>query len=342
MLIAPDKFKGTLSALEVAEAMGRAAASLGIQTLKVPLADGGEGIVSVLGGPNRTSEVSGPLEEKVIAPWRLENGTAVIELASASGLTLVGGASKNNPLKATSRGTGELIAEAITAGASRIIVGAGGSACTDGGLGAVEVLTNYAPLDGSRGYQLTIACDVQTPFLEAAEVFGPQKGATPHQVVELTGTLQLLVQQYKEEFGVHVNSIRGSGAAGGFAGGMAALGALTVDGFELIAREIDFETSLRKCDFVLTGEGSLDQTSFEGKVVGSVLTLAMDIGIPCGVVAGRIAENVKGDFFSASLVSMYGATQAMNATAKSVESATGEILKQFLSQLSDTNRGEKI
>ena len=322
--------------------MGRAATALGIQTIQVPLADGGEGTVSVLGGANRNSEVSGPLGEKVIARWRLADGTAIIEMASASGLTLVGGASKNDPLKATSRGTGELIAEAIKAGASRIIVGAGGSACTDGGLGAVEILKHYAPFDGTRGYELIIACDVQTPFLEAAEVFGPQKGASPHQVVELTSTLKLLAKQYREEFGVNVNSIRGSGAAGGFAGGMAALGASIVDGFELIAREINFEASLQKCDFVLTGEGSLDQSSFEGKVVGSVLARAMEIGVPCGVIAGRIAENVKGDFFSASLVSMYGATQAMNETAQSVESATGEILKQFLSMHPVSNRGEKI
>lgn len=330
VLISPDKFKGTMTALEVASAMAQGADAHGIKSVQVPLADGGEGLVDVFGGKNRVSNVTGPLGEKVDAGWRLEEGRAIIEMASASGLTLIGGALKNDPMSASSIGTGQLIAFAIEAGATHIIVGAGGSACTDGGVGAVEILRPYAPLDGSRGVLLHVACDVQTLFLQAAEMFGSQKGATPIQIQELTKSLSAVAKKYKDEFMVDVTLLPGSGAAGGFAGGMAALGASIVNGFDLVAEELDFDSHLRKCDFVLTGEGSLDQSSFEGKVVGSVLARAKEFAIPCGVIAGRIAGNVKGDFDSVSLVDQYGSTKAMNEAAKLVESSTYDLLQDFL------------
>src|SRR5205823_3062176 len=148
---------------------------------ELPLADGGEGTLDALGGANRLSRVTGPLGEPVEAEWRLGHGDAVIEMARASGLTLAGGRERNDPLAATARGTGELIAAAIAAGAERILVAVGGSATTDGGLGAVEAL-GWEPFRT----EVEVACDVRTPFLEAARVFGPQKGADPAQVEELT------------------------------------------------------------------------------------------------------------------------------------------------------------
>ena len=143
----------------------------------------------------------GPLGDPVSAPWRLRNGTAVIEMALASGLALVGGPDDNDPIAATTHGTGELIAAALDAGAKRIIVGMGGSATTDGGLGAVRAVWVPGRL---RGVQLVAACDVRTAFVDAARVFAPQKGATPAQVALLTRRLERLVEVYRRDFGVDV------------------------------------------------------------------------------------------------------------------------------------------
>lgn len=335
VLIAPDKFKSTLSSAQVANAMARGIKSLGMNFVQMPLADGGEGTVDILGGVNRETIVTGPLGEEVLAGWHLDGHSAVIEMASASGLTLAGGSQKNDPINATSSGTGQLILAAMNAGARRIIVGAGGSACTDGGRGALEILKDYGRLDGSQGVELIIAADVQTPFLEAATIFGRQKGATPNQIDRLTRFLRLLARQYQQEFNIDVTKIRGSGAAGGFAGGMAVLGAKIENGFELVAREIGFEKALANSDFVLTGEGLLDSTSFEGKVVGSVITKAKEAKVPVGVIAGRIAERINRDFPSMSLVEEFGGVRAMTAAAESIEDATRQVIQQFRASLID-------
>src|SRR5450631_435103 len=140
VVAAPDKFRGTATAREVAAAVGRAAQAAGWTCDQVPVADGGEGILEVLGGRARYARVAGPLGEPVDAEWRLDGSTAVIEMAKASGLALVGGAEGNDPVRASTAGTGQLIAAAVLAGARRIVVGMGGSATTDGGLGALNVL----------------------------------------------------------------------------------------------------------------------------------------------------------------------------------------------------------
>src|SRR4051812_35540630 len=164
-------------------------------------------------------------------------GTAVIEMARASGLTLVGGPAKNDAMAASTIGTGELIDMALDAGAKKIIVCLGGSATTDGGYGALRAI--HAP-HRLRGVNLLIACDVRTKFVDAAEVFGPQKGATPAQVKLLTGRLQRLAQIYQEEYGVDVRDIEGTGAAGGIAGALVALGGGPVPGVHLGAAERRF------------------------------------------------------------------------------------------------------
>src|SRR5947208_11999021 len=210
LLAAPDKFRGTLTAREAAAALAAGAEQASWTAVELPLADGGEGTLDVLGGGNRRTLVSGPLGEPVEAGWRLEeDATALIEAAQACGLTLAGGPEENDPLRATSRGVGELVATAIAAGAERIVVCVGGVASTDGGVGAVEALPSPLPVP------LDVACDVEARFLEAADVFAPQKGASPEQVQVLRERLARL----------DVPDLPGSGAAGGLAGGLAAIGA---------------------------------------------------------------------------------------------------------------------
>jgi len=215
VVAAPDKFRATGSATQIAAAVARAVARHGGSTTVLPMADGGEGTLDVLGGPNRTTVVEGPLGGPVDAAWRLEGGTAVIEMARASGIALVGGSADNRPLDATTTGTGQLILDAGEKGARRLIVGLGGSATTDGGLGALAAMGSPARF---RGVELLVACDVRTRFVEAAEVFGPQKGASPAQVRMLRGRLERLVQVYEEKYGVAVGNLSRSGAAGGLAG----------------------------------------------------------------------------------------------------------------------------
>ena len=193
VVAAPDKFRGTVTAADVAAAIGRAARSVGARCQEVPVADGGEGTLAALGGPNRDSLVTGPLGDPVHAGWRLHGPLAVIEMAQASGLALVGGPDGNDPIAASTTGTGELVAEAVESGARRVVVGMGGSATTDGGFGALRALY---PLPRLRGVEIVVACDVRTRFLDAAEVFAPQKGASPAQVELLRRRLERLAQLY--------------------------------------------------------------------------------------------------------------------------------------------------
>ena len=222
VLAALDKFRGTLTAPEATSAVAAACWELGVDCDEAPLSDGGEGLLDVFGGGNRTSVVSGPLGMPVEAAWRIDRRTAVIEMARASGLALAGGAGGNDPLAATTRGTGELIAKAIEQGARTVLVGLGGSATTDGGLGAIEALGSPARLGPVA---LQVACDVRTRFVDAAAVFAPQKGATPAQVRLLRARLERLAERYVADYDVDVRDVDGTGAAGGLAGGLLAVGA---------------------------------------------------------------------------------------------------------------------
>jgi glycerate kinase len=212
-------------------------------------------------------------------------------MASASGLILAGGAEGNDPLNATTRGTGELIAASLARGATRIIVGLGGSATTDGGLGAVEAIGSPARL---AGISLEAATDVRTLFVDAARVFGPQKGATPAQVAFLEARLRGLAERYRDTYGVDVEHVAGAGAAGGLGGGLLALGASIVGGFDLIADELRLYEEIERADVVVTGEGRLDAQSFEGKVVGGVAEMAAEAGVALVVIAGEVASELAG------------------------------------------------
>ena len=283
VLAAPDKFRGTAAASEIAAAVAVAAEAASASCDQAPMADGGEGTLDALGGPTRSSVVTGPLGEPVTAPWRLSRGTAVIEMALASGLAVAGGASANDPLSATTAGTGELIAEAVGAGARRVVVAVGGSATTDGGLGALQALPSEARM---RGVEIVVACDVRTPFLDAAAVYGPQKGASPAQVELLSRRLTRLAQVYLHDHGVDVTELPCAGAAGGLAGGLAARGASLVNGFEVVADELGLHERITDADLVVTGEGRYDTTSLEGKVVGGVAQSAAQSGIAVLALVG--------------------------------------------------------
>jgi glycerate 2-kinase len=279
-----DKFRGSATAAEVCAAIAAGARANGVECDEVPMADGGEGFLDVLGGSNRTLVVTGPLGDPVVAGWRLRrDGTAIVEMARASGLSLVGGAEGNDPISASTYGTGELIAAALEQGARRILVGVGGSATTDGGLGAQRALY---PAHRLRGVELVVACDVDTRFVDAAAVFAPQKGASRAQVELLTNRLARLVQVYRDEHGVDVSEAAGAGAAGGLAGGLLALGADLVEGFEVVAEEVGLADHLDGADLVVTGEGHLDEQSFDGKVVGGVAAMARDAGVPVLAIVG--------------------------------------------------------
>jgi len=324
VVAAVDKFRGTATALEVARAVGHACWELGHDCDEVPVADGGEGTLEALGGSNRRSVVTGPLGDPVEAPWRLHRGTAVIEMARASGLALVGGASGNDALAASTVGTGELIDHALDAGAKKIIVCLGGSATTDGGLGAVQAI--HAP-QRLRGVSLLVACDVRTTFLDAAAVFGPQKGATPAQVRLLAGRLERLADLYVERYGVDVRGVEGAGAAGGLAGALAALGGRLLPGFDLVADEVDLHDRVAAADLVVTGEGHLDAQSFEGKVVGGVQELAAELGVPVAAVVGDADPDVADRIRHVSLVATFGAERAMAEPLGCIEQATLQLLR---------------
>jgi glycerate kinase len=326
VVAAPDKFRGTASARAVAAAVARAARSVGWEADEVPVSDGGEGFCDVFGGRRHALRVRGPLGVPVDAEWRmLDDGrTAVVEMALASGLTLAGGAEGNDPMRATTAGTGELIAAAVKAGARRILIGMGGSATTDGGLAALEVLEPHARL---AGVDLSVACDVRTRFVEAAEVFAPQKGASPSQVRLLTRRLERLTQVYLDRFGIDVSDLAGAGAAGGLAGGLAAVGATLVSGIDLVADVVELADRLEGADLVVTGEGFVDEESFHGKVVGGVLALAAEAGVPVLVVAGDVL--VDPPVPHRSLVAEFGDTASRTDTLRCVaEIVTDELRRR--------------
>lgn len=328
-VVCPDKFRGTLTAAEAAAALARGLETAGFETRQVPLADGGEGTLATLlaarGGGRRRTVVCGPLGEPLEAEWAvLPDGTAVVESALASGLTLA--QPVNDPLAATSRGTGELIAAALRSGARRVLVTVGGSAMTDGGLGAVDALGWSL-----RGVRLTVACDTEIPFLEAARTFGPQKGATPAQVALLTRRLERLAGVYRERTGVDVTGLTHGGAAGGLAGGLATLGARLEPGFDVVAGAAGLEVALAGADLVVTGEGCFDPTSLGAKVVGSVLAWTEGQGGLCrAVVAGRVDEDARAASPAGVLVlaltdRVWSADEAMERAALLAEEAAVEV-----------------
>jgi glycerate 2-kinase len=318
VVIAPDKFKGSLTASQVAEAMARGAirAAPGSSVDLVPMADGGEGTVDALVAATRGSyghaEVTGPLGEPVTARFGLlgDGRTAAIEMAAASGLVLVP-PERRNPLMASTRGTGELLLAAIAAGARRVIIGIGGSATNDGGAGLGQAL-GYRLLDsqgrlariepsGRRpeldGIALAVACDVSNPLCGpagASAVYAPQKGATPAMVEQLDANLAHFASIVARDLGISIRDLPGSGAAGGLGGGLVAFaGGRLEGGVDLVIDAVNLAARLAGADLCLTGEGSLDAQSAFGKTPVGVARLARSIGCPTLALAGSIGPGAE-------------------------------------------------
>jgi len=281
VLVAPDSFKGTLSAQQVAQAIGRGLSRAGLSGDLAPVADGGEGTMTVLadhlGGETVTVSAHDPLGREVAASFALlgDGRTALVEVAAASGLALLTPAERD-PEAASSAGTGELIVAALAHGATHVLVAAGGSASTDGGAGAIGAIKAGG---GLRGARLSVLCDVRTPFEQAAATFGPQKGADAAAVARLARRL--------EAFGLP-RGVPMSGAAGGLAGGLwATLDAKLVAGAPFVLEALDFDARMLAASAVIVGEGRLDATSLEGKIVAEVATRARQHGVPAHAIVGR-------------------------------------------------------
>jgi glycerate 2-kinase len=286
--------------------------------------------------------VTGPLGAPVEAEWRLIDGagrdgrpTAVVEMARAAGRALVPRPRRDDPVRATTAGVGQLLLAARDAGARRMVVGCGGSATTDGGLGAYEAVGSP---DALRGVELVVASDVTTRFGDAATVFGPQKGATPAQVAELGRRLTEVAARYRRETGVDVTGVPGGGAAGGLAGGLVALGARIEPGFDLVAGLVGLADRLEGADLAITGEGHLDPPSLRGKVPGGVLHLARARGgrgkplpvlcIAGGADAALLAAPPHG-LEVVSLTARFGQARARAETGALISLVTAEALPRF-------------
>ena len=328
IVIAPDSYKESLSALEVAQAVeaGFRQVFPDADYVLVPVADGGEGTVDAMvaatGGRKETVTVSGPLGEPVEAFYGLtgDGDTAVIEMAAASGLALVP-PDRRNPLLTNSRGTGELIRAALDAGARRFILGIGGSATNDGGAGMVQALgvrlldLEGRELDGSGGdlarleridvsgldprlaeCRIEVACDVDNPLTGArgaSAVFGPQKGATPEMVQALDANLARLARIVGRDLGVAVDTVPGAGAAGGMGAAMLAFfGATLKPGIEIVTAAVDLDTHVRDADLVITGEGRIDFQTVHGKTPIGVARVAKRHGKPVIGIAGSLGADV--------------------------------------------------
>jgi glycerate kinase len=321
VVLAPDKFKGSLTAAEVAAAVAAGMLDVvpGVETIMLPVADGGDGTVAAAlsaGFDKIIVDAVGPTGERMQAPYALDGDRAVVELAAVVGLSMLPGG-RLDPMGASTYGLGLVIADAIRRGATTIVLGLGGSASTDGGAGMVQALgarlldvhgrdlahggdhlvhldrLDLAPLRATLGAAtIIVATDVDNPLLGprgAAAVFGPQKGASPPQVAELEGGLRYWSQLVSDATGREDAERTGAGAAGGT--GFAALALLDAEikpGIELILDLIDFDRRIAGADLVVTGEGSLDDQSLAGKAPVGVARAAARGGIPVVAVAGRL------------------------------------------------------
>ena len=284
-LLCPASLKGVLSARDAAAALADGVRTAGAEAVEVPVADGGEGTAdalhAALGGEWREAVVSDPLGRPVSARWLLlPGGCAVVEAASAIGLPLLA-AGERDPLVASSRGLGELVLAVLRGGAGSLLLGLGGSATVDGGAGLREVLRELvAPT--------TVLCDVRTILGDAARLFGPQKGASPDDVVVLERRIAKIVEL------VPYAELPGSGAAGGLGAALAALGAELVPGASAVLDLVGFDEQLRDADLVVTGEGQVDETTAEGKAPGVVAARCAAAGVRCVVFGGRVVRALAG------------------------------------------------
>jgi glycerate kinase len=370
IVVAPDSFKGSRTTIEVANHIEKGIRKVfqNAEIVKIPIADGGEGTVDALvlgaGGVVREKEVMGPLGEKVIGKYGiLHNGIAVLELASASGLTLVPD-DKKNPLITTSYGTGQLIMAAIEEGCHKLIIGLGGSATNDGGVGLAQALgvsfkdengqelgfgggelSKLVKIDTSRldprvaECEIIIACDVSNPLCGktgASAIFGPQKGATPKLVELLDQNLAHFAKMIREHLGEDVIDIPGSGAAGGASVALMVFGKAKIcSGIQTVLDVTDIDRHLKDADLVITGEGKIDYQSVFGKVPVGIGQRAKRFQLPVLAIVGGIgvgAQDVYKYGVDAIMSIVNGAmplAEAMDRSAELIEDAAERSMRMI-------------
>jgi glycerate kinase len=372
MVIAPDKFKGSLTATEAARSMARGVrrAAPHAEIDEVPMADGGEGTVAALvaatEGSIREVEVTGPLGDRVQASFGVlgDRRTAVLEMASASGLSLVP-LERRDPLRASTRGTGELLLAAINSGARKVIVGIGGSATNDGGAGLGQALgfhlldsegRELGPGGGELGrlahidasshgvaldsVEIAVACDVTNPLCGpqgASAVYGPQKGADAAMVASLDRNLAHFAEILERDLHVGIRDIRGSGAAGGLGGGLVAFaGGRLQKGVDLVIEAVNLRNRLQGAVLCLTGEGALDAQSAYGKTAVGVARLARSLGCPTLCLAGSVGPGAEAvlnqgiDAYFSICPSPISLEDAITQAAALLENATAHVVRTFM------------
>jgi glycerate kinase len=376
LILAPDKFKATLTAPEAAEAMavGAGRALPAAELIQLPVADGGDGTVAVTvqaGGRPREVQVRDALGRPVPAHYAVLGGSAVIESAQACGLRRLP-VNPDTALTASSAGVGELMRAALDAGCRDLVIGLGGSACTDGGSGMARALgvrmtdatgrelpygggslAELATIDTSgldpRLAECTvrIACDVTNPLLGdtgAAPVFAPQKGAGPAEVARLAAGLAHYAELVRQARGIDVGRLPGGGAAGGLAAGLIAFaGGQIVSGIEYLLELLGFADRLAGCSLVITGEGCLDAQSLAGKAPAGVAELAGRHGVPVLAIAGRVeldaaALAAAGFVAGYSLTDAVGASRAEREAASALAEVTEQAVRQWWQRRSGAER----
>lgn len=354
IVIAPDSFKGTLTSVQVCEVIEKICCQYfpDLEIVKLPVADGGEGLVNAMlfscPGEKVTATVKDPLMRDIEAGYGiLADGTAVIEMASASGLPLLA-VGERNVLRTTTFGTGQLIGDALHRGCRKFILGIGGSATNDGGAGMAAALgINYCDevgrvilcggdlsgihridvtgmIDGLREAKFTIACDVNNPLYGpngAACIYGPQKGATPEQVEYLDQGLMNLSRLIIGEYQIDLQKIPGSGAAGGIAAPLIVFtGAKLSPGVDVILDALDFERQLENCDLVITGEGRSDAQSGMGKLLSGVGRRSKANGVPVIAISGTLQQGYEG-LYAEGIVAFFSTCREVCTLEQALENA---------------------
>jgi len=370
ILIAADSFKGALPAQAVCQAVADGLRDVwpDAEIERVPMADGGEGtvqaLVSATGGVERSATVRGPLQGELSAGFGLlgDGKTAVIEMAAASGLPLVP-SEQRDPLRTTTFGTGQLIQAALGCGVQRVIIGIGGSATVDGGVGCAQAvgvqfldaqgrlladglaggdLQRIARIDASqararlKAVEILVACDVNNPLCGpdgAAAVFGPQKGATAQMVEQLDAGLRHLAGLIRRDLGLSIAELQGAGAAGGLGAGLVAFcGARLKPGVGIVMEQLRLAERMAGCDLAITGEGRLDGQSVMGKTVSGVGQLARELGIPVVALVGSIGPDASRtlDIVDAYLCILDGPmslSHAMDGTASMLRATAANLAR---------------
>jgi glycerate kinase len=361
ILACPNAFKGSLTAGQAAAAIAEGAArasgaGIRFETRCLPLADGGDGtletLVEATGGTLFSATVTDPIGRPVQALWgRLggaQSDTAVIEMAQASGLRLLR-SEERDPLHTTTYGTGELMRIAVEAGCRTLLVGIGGSATNDGGAGMAQALgihlrdaagralppggaalARLAQIDGSgfllpEGTRVRVACDVDNPLCGpegASAIYGPQKGATPENIVALDAALAHYARILREQWGVEVADAPGAGAAGGLGAGLLAFCQAEMHpGTDLVLDATGFDTEVRACQLVVTGEGRLDGQTVRGKVVAGVARRAQQAGVPVVALAGSLAEGAEDALNAAGLAAAFSIVEGPTTVERAMQNA---------------------